>query len=199
MTESSEVLSTMPIPTVPAAGVVSVGVLILVPQPWADELRAARHAVGDPQADLVPPHITLLPPTAVPTRAMPRIRHHLVVAGGHLPVFRVGLRGTGSFRPVSPVVFVRLDEGGQDCDRLQQVINQGILQRPLFFDYHPHVTLGQGLSDERLNELSDKMGSFSASFVVRRFALFRYDSAGRWEIDTTIVLGTDPAHEGHRV
>ncbi len=195
---SSAVLSTRTQPGRPVGGVVSIGVAITVPAPWAQQLRAARHETGDPQAGIIPPHVTLLPPTQVPVRAMPRIRHHLTVACGHIPPFRLTLQGTGTFRPVSAVVFAQVVEGAAECERLQRVVNRGVLQRSLQFDYHPHVTLGHDVSDERLDAVSEKMAEFSASFQVEHVGLYWFAEAGVWEVDTTIDLGSDPANKEHR-
>ena len=43
----------------------TVGVSIAVPEPYFSQLREMRRAAGDPQADAVPPHVTLIPPTEV--------------------------------------------------------------------------------------------------------------------------------------
>ena len=42
-----------------------IGVAIALPSHYAAQVRAVREAAGDPLAEVVPPHITLLPPTAV--------------------------------------------------------------------------------------------------------------------------------------
>lgn len=195
---SSAVVTTQTMPTLPGDGMVSIGVAIAIPAPWGRQVRDARREIGDPQADVIPPHITLLPPTQVPQRAMPRIRHHLVVAAGHYPPFTISLRGTGSFRPVSPVVFVNVVEGAEHCDRLQQLVNAGVLHRPLHFDYHPHVTLGHNVSDEKLDAVRDRMSGFRATFPVEHFGLYRFDGHGSWQVDTTVHLGSAPLNEEHR-
>lgn len=193
MNDASAVLGTATTPTRQAPGTVSIGVAIAVPQPWADQIREARAATGDPQAAVIPPHVTLLPPTQVPTRSLHRIRDHLNLAARRYPAFTLALEGTGTFRPVSPVVFLRVVEGGGDCDRLQQLINQGVLHRPLHFDYHPHVTLGHGVADEPLDAVSAHMALFSARFPVTHFGLYRFDETGggSWQVDTYVTLGAD--------
>ena len=182
------VLGTTPVPAPPTDGVISVGIAIPVPQPYRDTLRAARLGVGDPQGHVVPPHVTLLPPTQVPIDALPGIRDHLDVVGSRVAPFSIRLQGTGTFRPVSPVVFVNVVEGGHDCDLLQQQIRQGVLTRPLHFSYHPHVTIAHGLSDATLDRARDTMAEFSASFEVTAFGLYWFDAAGTWTVDSTVAL-----------
>ena len=44
------------------------GIVVPIPEPWAQLLVDWRAKVGDPQANVVPPHVTLLPPTEVAVR-----------------------------------------------------------------------------------------------------------------------------------
>ena len=69
------------------------GIVVPVPEPWAQLLVDWRSKVGDPQASLVPPHVTLLPPTEVAVADRPAISAHLAdVARGH-PPFEMHLSG----------------------------------------------------------------------------------------------------------
>ena len=51
----------------------TVGVSIAVPEPYFSQLREMRRAAGDPQADAVPPHVTLMPPTVRTRRPAQRV------------------------------------------------------------------------------------------------------------------------------
>ena len=89
----------------------TIGVSVAVPEPWGSALQQYRIAVGDEIAATIPTHVTLLPPHDVADDALDRVVAHLGdVAAGADP-FRVHLRGTGTFAPVSPVVFVGVVEG----------------------------------------------------------------------------------------
>ena len=79
---------------------------IAVPDPWGTALQEFRIGLGDPQASGIPTHITLLPPMDVDAQELPVILDHLATAAAAVPAFPVRLRGTGTFRPVSEVVFV---------------------------------------------------------------------------------------------
>ena len=43
----------------------TIGVAIDIPAPWGEQLQNWRAEFGDPMAKAIPPHITLLPPTAL--------------------------------------------------------------------------------------------------------------------------------------
>lgn len=156
-----------------------IGVAVELPEPYGSDLRGWRARLGDDQAHAVPTHVTLLPPTTVDADLLPEIEAHLeVVASDHLP-FEIRLRGTGTFRPVSPVVFVSLAEGISGCERLERAVRSGVLWRPLHFPYHPHVTVAHGLADDVLDHAFTELGDYHGRFTVDRFHLYEHDG-GSW-------------------
>src|SRR5882757_4230205 len=66
---------------------ITVGVVIALPEPVHSELAAMRHRAGDPQAASVPPHVTLLPPTAISAAALPEVEEHLARVAEKFPPF----------------------------------------------------------------------------------------------------------------
>ena len=61
-------------PDYPTDDALLVGVAVAIPQPHASVLTSWRRRVGDPSADSVFPHVTLLPPTAIERRRPGRHR-----------------------------------------------------------------------------------------------------------------------------
>ncbi|MFE0462747.1 2'-5' RNA ligase family protein [Kitasatospora sp. NPDC058965] len=158
----------------------TIGVAVTVPEPFGSAIQDARAGLGDPHARAIPTHVTLLPPTEVATDLVDRVRAHLAaVAGAHRP-FRMLLHGSGSFRPVSPVVFVRVEEGAQECRELEAAIRSGPLARELAFPYHPHVTVAHGLPEPALEAAFDQARAFHAAFAVPGFTLSRFDLDEVW-------------------
>jgi 2'-5' RNA ligase len=164
------------------------GVAVSVPEPFARELLAARRRFGDPDADAIPSHVTLLPPTTVDGVLLPEIRTHLATVAEKAEPFRIRLRGTGTFRPVSPVVFVTLAEGIGGCERLESAVRSGVLWRPVHFNYHPHVTIAHDLPDEVLDRALDELAAYSADFTADSCVLYEH-VAGRWEADSSFRFG----------
>jgi 2'-5' RNA ligase len=156
-------------------------VAIAIPQPHAAVLTNWRRLAGDPAADLIFPHVTLLPPTPVPAESLPDIDEHLLAVARRRFAFVMHLSGTGTFRPASPVVFVQVARGVADCEALEAAVRAGPLARELDFPYHPHVTIAQGVDDASLDAAYDGMSGFVARFTVERFVLFSRDCSGRWQ------------------
>ena len=156
------------------AGRHTIGIAVAIPAPWAEELQRCRESFGDPRASSIPTHVTLLPPTKIDVRAMPEVEEHLRKIADDEQVFRMELGSTGSFQPVSPVVFVELLAGGQDCARIESKVRSGPLHRPVEFPYHPHVTIAHDLPADVLHEARLALADYAASFHVDGFSLYRH-------------------------
>lgn len=164
----------------------TIGVAIAVPEPWGSHLQAQRRAFGDPLADAVPSHVTLVPPTLVDD--LDHVSEHLSrVASCHGP-FRLRLRGTGTFRPVSPVVFVTVAEGISSCELLAEQVRTGPLAQDLPFPYHPHVTVAHNLPDESLDDAFARLADFECTFGVDVFHLYVHGEDAVWRPHTTYPL-----------
>ncbi|MFF1411776.1 2'-5' RNA ligase family protein [Streptomyces sp. NPDC058289] len=163
-------------------GTVTLGVSIAVPEPYGSSLQELRAGFGDAAAHGIPTHVTLVPPTEVDADRLPEIRVHLaeVAAAGRPFVMR--LAGTGTFRPLSPVVFVQVVEGGSVCTRLQGQVRdpEGPLSRELSFPYHPHVTVAHGISEEAMDLAFSTLADYAAEWVCSGIALYEQGSDGVW-------------------
>ncbi|MCU1675411.1 MAG: 2,5 ligase [Frankiales bacterium] len=157
----------------------NIGVAIGIPEPAKSQLQDARERYGDPNAADVPPHVTLLPPTMVEGLQMPIVEQHLRKVAAAREPFELHLRGTGTFRPVSPVVFVTVAKGVSDCEEIERLVRGGPMRRQLKFPYHPHVTIAHDVRAELLDRAFSEMAGFDVSFEVSSFQLFE-QSAGVW-------------------
>jgi 2'-5' RNA ligase len=131
---------------------------------------------------VVPPHVTLLPPTEVPVADRAAISAHLAeVAAAHLP-FDLHLVGTDTFRPVSEVVFLAVARGTAECGRIATDVRRGPLARPLNFPYHPHVTVAHDVPTDMLDMASAALADLRAEFRVDSFTEFEQLPGGAWAV-----------------
>ena len=117
------------------------------------------------------------------------IEEHLTAAAATVGWFCVHLRGTGTFRPVSPVVFVSLVEGISQCELLAGVVRSGPLATDLKYPYHPHVTVAHDLPDAQLDLAFEGLAGFECEFDVRDFHLYVHDSELGWQPTRDFPLG----------
>jgi 2'-5' RNA ligase len=156
------------------------GVAIGLPEPYTSELQGWRERLGDPNAQGIPPHITLLPPTALHTDDLHKVEEHLRRIAAEESSFEVHLRGSATFRPVSPVVFVPLVRGISECERVQARVRSGPLARELSFPYHPHVTVAHDLAAPALDRAFEELSGYDARFTVWGFTLFEQGRDHVW-------------------
>ena len=100
----------------------------------------------------------------------------------------VHLRGTATFRPLSPVVFVALAEGISGCERLERQVRSGPLGVDLSYPYHPHVTVAHEVEEALLDRAFTELSDFEARFTVDSFTLFVHDDHSGWAPGRTFQL-----------
>ena len=156
----------------------TIGVAIAIPRPFADELEGWRERFGDPAAHQIQAHVTLLPPTTVAD--VDAVSDHLRAVAQRHAAFPVLLQGTGTFRPLSPVVYVRVAVGAENIVTLESDVRSGPLQRSLRFDYHPHVTVAHDLPEATLVVAQRTLADYEAAFTADAITLNEKGSDGVW-------------------
>ncbi len=165
----------------------NIGVAIAVPRPFADELEGWRDRFGDPAAHLIQAHVTLLPPTTVSD--LSAVQRHLAGVAQRHSSFPVLLHGTGTFRPVSPVVYVRVAEGADQIVTLEADVRSGPLGRSLRFEYHPHVTVAHDVPEPVLTVAQETLADYDAAFTADCITLYEQKADGHWESLQEFTLG----------
>jgi len=166
----------------------TIGVAVAVPDPYGEELRDHRASFGDRQARAVPTHVTLLPPTDFSGDELGDVAQRLRLVADKHPAFEMRLRGTATFRPVSPVVFVSLAQGISECELLAEAVRSELAREQLRYPYHPHVTVAHDLPAVALDLAFESLAGYEASFSVTAFALYIHDEANGWVREEQFAL-----------
>ncbi|NYG60214.1 2'-5' RNA ligase [Nocardioides daedukensis] len=169
----------------------TIGVSIAIPEPWATRLQNYRTSIGDESATKIPTHITLVPP--LEAEDMDAVESHLSAVAERTSRFEIHLRGTGTFRPVSPVVFVGVVRGISECEQLANVARSGPLGQELDFPYHPHVTIAHHLPSEALDRAFSELADFECQFEASEFHLYVHDEQVGWRISRSFALAGEPS------
>jgi 2'-5' RNA ligase len=165
--------------------VATIGVAIAIPPP--------RSSSGDPLAPYIPAHLTLLGPTDIDLDDMAAVERHLADVAADHQVFGVHLRGTGTFRPITEVVFVAVAAGISSCEQLAGAVRSGPLKRELHYPYHPHVTIAHDVPTPALDRVYADLADFQADLTVDHFTLYVHGDDGRWRPIRNFVLGAPDA------
>lgn len=173
-------------------GSVTVGVALPVPEPWGSLVRNARLGYGEDRAAHIPTHVTLLPPTQTTAERLEQLLEHLATVGRENPPFEMVLRGTGTFRPVSDVVYIQVAQGVSSCEQLERAVRGGPVNRELEFPYHPHVTVVHDEPHEVLDRAFAELADFTARFEAAEFVAYVHHGDEVWRPLVTFVLqGSD--------
>ncbi|MFF8956429.1 2'-5' RNA ligase family protein [Streptomyces sp. NPDC014894] len=172
-------------------GTVTLGVSIAVPEPYGSLLQERRASFGDPAAHGIPTHVTLLPPTEADPGLLPAVEAHLAEVARGVQPFPMRLSGTGTFRPVSPVVFVQIVEGAAACSWLQKRVRDasGPLVRELQFSYHPHVTVAHGIAEDAMDRAYEELADFEAAWTCASFSLYEQGEDSVWRKLNSYAFG----------
>ncbi len=166
-----------------------VGVILGFPREVAQELQQWRASFGDPMAEVIPAHITLV--TTTPAQDWEATREHVRDVARRQAPFKITISGTGSFRPVSPVVFLKVEDGFEECVGLHEQLQTGPLERDLPFPYHPHVTVAHDVAPESLDEAETVLKNYTATFPVVSMGLYEHDDNGIWQLREELDFGGD--------
>ncbi|MET9906766.1 2'-5' RNA ligase family protein [Streptomyces sp. NPDC006476] len=182
-------------------GTVTIGVSIAVPEPHGSQIQQLRAGFGDAAAHGIPTHVTLLPPTEIDGGALAAVEAHLTEVAAAGRPFPMRLRGTGTFRPLSPVVYVRVVEGAEECTWLQKQVRDasGPVPRELQFPYHPHVTVAHGIDEAAMDRAFEELAAYEADWPCTGFALYEQGADGVWRKLREFAFGGSvvPPQAGH--
>jgi len=168
------------------------GVVAPLPEPLGIHVQAWRRALGDPAAERIAPHITLVPPQTVAERDLDRAVGVVERAAGEAVPFLVELAGAATFLPGSPVAYLVVREGGPALEALEAALRASPLDRRTH-PFHPHVTLAQDLPPERIEAVAAELAGFRAAFPVRDLAVMREERDRTWRPLATVPVGASAA------
>jgi 8-oxo-dGTP pyrophosphatase MutT (NUDIX family)/2'-5' RNA ligase len=171
---------------------VRLGVIARLPEPLGIHVQAWRRALGDPMADRVAPHLTLVPPQTVAERDLDRaVRLVERVAAEAVP-FLVELDGAATFLPDAAAAYLAVREGGPALQALEVALQEPPLDRRTH-PFHPHVTVAQDLPADRIEAAAGELAGFRAAFPVRELALLREEEDKVWRPLATATVGASTA------
>ncbi len=140
-----------------------------------------------------------MPPTELDASQLPAVEAHLVEVATAGRPFPMRLSGTGTFRPLSPVVYVQVVEGAAACSWLQKQIRHasGPVARELHFPYHPHVTVAHGIDDALMDRAFEALADYRAEWSCTGFALYEQGADGVWRKLREFAFG-EPSYRPRR-
>ncbi|WP_159614241.1 2'-5' RNA ligase family protein [Glutamicibacter sp. JC586] len=164
----------------------TLGVVIPVPQPHRDTLRAWRQEFGGEATAPIAPHITLVSGSYLTTWG--KAAAHVRDVATRMQPFTIELGAARSFRPASDVVYLPLLSGADQCWQLHQQLLGDALRHESSFAYHPHLTIAQNVPAQHLDAAQAALSTVDMVFEADRVQLFD-TRGGQWNLSEDIALG----------
>jgi 8-oxo-dGTP pyrophosphatase MutT (NUDIX family)/2'-5' RNA ligase len=168
------------------------GVVARLPEPLGIHVQAWRRALGDPAAERIAPHLTLVPPQTVAERDLDRAVALVERAAEAAVPFLVELAGAATFLPGSPVAYLVVREGGPALEALEAALLESPLDRRTH-PFHPHVTVAQDLPPDRIEAAAAELAGFRAAFPVPDLTILREGPDKTWRPMATVPVGASTA------
>ncbi len=168
------------------------GVVLLIPQPYATQIDGIRRALGDGALGRIPPHITLVPPVNVPERDLPSAFATVRQAAAGIAPLELGVGAAETFQPVNPVAYLRVDGRAEHVEALAALRSRclsGPLERPQEHAFVPHVTIADELSASRLDAVGPVLADFHLDVTIDRVHVLAEQPGRVWVPIADMPLG----------
>ena len=156
----------------------------------SDQVDGLRLALGDPSLGRIPAHLTLGPPVNVRagelSTALAQLRAAAAAAMGPI---RLTLGSPASFLPANPVVFLAVGGEIDSLRLLRDAVFVPPLERKLSWPWVPHVTLADGIDEERIRPALAALDHFEVVMEADRIVMLEEGRGRVWKPIADAALG----------
>ncbi len=161
---------------------------LLLPEPVTTEVHGLRRACGDGALGRVGPHLTLVPPVNV---GEDRLADALAVvraaASAHGPL-TLSLGPPETFWPDTPVLYLGVADPGP-VEALRDAVFREPLARSLTWSFHPHVTLADEMTPDRIEAARQALSDYRADARIEAVTMLQEGSDRSWRPVADYALG----------
>lgn len=162
---------------------VRVAVALLPPHELSGQLHALRRLLGDPRLDVIPPHLTLVPPVNLSGGELVELRGALRSVATACDPFTLGLGPAATFAPATPTLHLAVSGDEASLSELRTRLRVTPVDRPDEWPFTPHVTLRESMPEAQLDGAIATLSAPMADWSVDRLYVlqqFRDEHGVRW-------------------
>jgi 2'-5' RNA ligase len=165
------------------------GIAIFPSKNLQDKVNSYRKRY-DPHYALIAPHITLKEPFEATEEELQEQISYISSVAMNIDPFSIEINKVGSFHPVNNVIYLKVNEA-EELKSLHEQLYSGPLQQLQPYNFVPHLTLGQKLSDEEHSDVLERLRMIDIEHTERidRFQLLYQLENGYWTVYETFRLG----------
>jgi 2'-5' RNA ligase len=161
----------------------SFALVTYVPDPLGEFLDLMRREL-EPGSNGPRAHVTLLPPRPILVTEE-EVCREIAAANLSIPHFRIGFGEVRIF-PTSHVIYLEVDQGCHELERIHLGLNHGALAFCAPWPYRPHLTVAQNLSRPQAEEIAacaaERWAAWNGprSFLVEKVTFVQNTLSNQW-------------------
>jgi 2'-5' RNA ligase len=165
------------------------GIAIFPSKNLQDKVNSYRKRY-DPHYALIAPHITLKEPFEATEEELQDQISYISSVAQNINPFSIKINKVGSFHPVNNAIYLKVNEA-EELKSLHDQLYSGPLDHQQPYNFVPHLTLGQKLSDEEHSDVLERLRMIDIEHEERidRFQLLYQLENGYWTVYETFRLG----------
>jgi 2'-5' RNA ligase len=144
----------------------------------------------DTHYSLIAPHVTVKSAFEATDEQVESIKETIADEVARISPFTLEFHRFSSFHPTNNVIYMAV-KPSEELNQLHQKLNQGPLHHDQVYDFIPHLTIGQQMTNEELHDVlaSLKMRRMKLKSAIEEVSLMRQEADGTWALEAKFKLG----------
>jgi 2'-5' RNA ligase len=165
------------------------GIAIFPSKNLQDKVNSYRKRY-DPHYALIAPHITLKEPFEATEEELQEQIAFISSIAKETEPFSIFINKVGSFHPVNNVIYLKVNDSEQ-LKSLHDQLYTAPLDHQQPYNFVPHLTMGQKLSDEEHSDVLERLRMIDIEHeeTIDRFQLLYQLENGSWTVYETFRFG----------
>ena len=130
--------------------------VVLFPSKQVQDFANSYRKRYDTKYALISPHVTIKERTEVSEEDLPKVLNYLQQVADSTKPIQLKIDGVRSFAPTNNVLYLKVLPT-RDVLTLQQRLHEGVLSQAPKYEFLPHITIGQDLTDAELFDVLERM------------------------------------------
>lgn len=160
--------------------------VVLFPSKQVQDFANSYRKRYDTKYALISPHVTIKERTEVSEEDLPKVLEYLQQVADSTKPIQLKVDGVRSFAPTSNVLYLKVLPT-RDLSTLQQRLHEGVLSQAPKYEFLPHITIGQDLTDAELFDVLERMRMEQVHFeeTITRMAVMYELENETWNVYET--------------
>ncbi|MBG0916572.1 YjcG family protein [Exiguobacterium sp. SRB7LM] len=160
--------------------------VVLFPSKQVQDFANSYRKRYDTKYALISPHVTIKERTEVSEEDLPKVLEYLQQIADSTKPIQLKVDGVRSFAPTNNVLYLKVLPT-RDLSTLQQRLHEGVLNQTPKYEFLPHITIGQDLTDAELFDVLERMRMEQVHFeeTITRMAVMYELENETWNVYET--------------